>query len=257
MSVNEFQSFNWTRDEKSDTPLAFQHLHTELLRFGVQFGPQHFKIVDIHSGNSTLNVNDEKIGKISGGTDLAILPFAVSSSSMASGFCVLFELKTTTVYTDISQRGKIVGQALLELICGRFLSEQPSILVILTDLCTGALVYSLAQRDAVEEFLIEEYDLSLSQMADLVVEFLSSKHVRKRCRNLTVQDNEPETTVARTFKKLYSTPMSSLAWEHYLEEVEFTQPWSNDRRAIVANLLLSCGVENLPVLCNPAVGMFS
>jgi hypothetical protein len=215
-------------------------------------------LVDVHTDDNILTVEDEKLGKSSGGTDLAILPYRVSDLMLASGFCVLFELKTTKVFAEMKARKHMVGQALLGLFCGRIQSEQPSILVILTDLCTAALVYTIAQREASEDFYIQEYQLSLEQMAEFVVEFLQTpSNVCKRVANLSLNDGKAETASGRLFKKRFTAPLSSLAWEHYLEEAEISEPWTKDRSTAIANLLMSCGVEKLPALLNPSLGMFS
>jgi hypothetical protein len=253
-----FDPFVWTGDEKPGTSAAHEHLYNQLKNFGVPFDVDNFKLVDVHTDNNILTVEDEKLGKISGGTDLALLPYRVSDSMLASGFCVLFELKTTKVFTEMKTRKQIVGQALLELICGRIQSEQPSILVILTDLCTSTLVYTIAQREECEDFYIQEYQLSLEQMAEFVVEFLQTpSNARKRVANLSLNDGKAETASGRLFKKRYTAPLSSLAWEHYLEEAETSEPWTKDRSTAIANLLMSCGVEKLPTLLNPSLGMFS
>lgn len=253
-----FDPFVWTADENPGISAAYEHLYDQLRKFGVPFDFDNFKLVDVHTDENVLTVRDEKLGNIRGGTDLAILPYRVSDLMLASGFCILFELKTTKLFTEMTARKQMVGQALLELICGRILSKQPSILVILTDLCTATFAFTIAQREVSEDFYIQEYHLSLEQMAEFIVEFLQAPtNARKRVATLSLNDGKVETASGRLFKKRYTAPLSSLAWEHYLEEAETSEPWTKDRSTAIANLLMSRGIEKIPTLLNPSLGMFS
>jgi hypothetical protein len=68
----QFLPFEWQQQEELDTPRAMQPLKTELKKFGVVFGNNRglFKLYDVHNSHNLLNLQDEKTGKLSGGTDL-------------------------------------------------------------------------------------------------------------------------------------------------------------------------------------------
>ena len=57
---------------------------------------------------------------------------------------VLFELKTDEDVLQYQDRLRhFENEALLELLCARCLSRQPGILVVLTDLVSGAILYTI------------------------------------------------------------------------------------------------------------------
>jgi hypothetical protein len=92
LSSTKFLPFDWNgRTEDEGTDDAKKHLEKELVTFGVEFGRGHFKLVDCHKDNSLLNIDDPKIGKISGGTDLVIVPYKTPSECYSKLMSVLFE----------------------------------------------------------------------------------------------------------------------------------------------------------------------
>lgn len=153
----------------------------------------YFELVDIHSIHDFLNVEDKKIGKVSGGTDL-IVPRDIASISYQAGLCALFELKTATA--NPAKKNKNKAQSLLKLVCARYLSNQPCVIVVLTDLFSEAIVYSINWVDGGYQFF--EHTLSLSQMADFVVEFIASQ-----CRRsaISLSDSREEDLAAIRFKR--------------------------------------------------------
>lgn len=250
-SERVFTPFNWTTNEDSGTASAMRHLRDQLsTNFDMNLENSNFELVDIHSIHDFLNVQDEKIGKVSGGTDLIIVPSDIATISYQAGLCVLFELKTATAYP--AKKNKYKAQSLLELVCARYLSNQPCVIVVLTDLFSEAIVYSINLVDGGYQFF--EYTLSLSQMADFVVEFIASQ-----CRRsaISLSDSREEDLAAISFKRKYQTMITSLAWERYVDEVGDTQPWSADRRQLIADVMMSCGVEEMPSILRFPSHMYS
>jgi len=250
-SEKVFVPFVWTTDENSGTDAAMRHLRDQLsANFDFNLENSNFDLVDIHSRHDFLNVQDEKIGKVSGGTDLIIVPSDIADISYQAGLCVLFELKTATAYPEKKNKFKV--QSLLELVCARYLSNQPAVIVVLTDLFSEAIVYSINLVDGGYHFF--EYTLSLAQMAEFVVEFIASQ-----CRQSVIglSDSRVEDLAAIGFKRKYQSMITSLAWERCIDEVGDTQPWSADRRQLIADVMMSCGVEEMPSILRFPSHMYS
>lgn len=51
--------------------------------------------------------------------------------------------------------------------------------------------------------------------------------------------------------------ITSLAWERYVDEVGDTQPWSADRRQLIADVMMSCNVEEMPSILRFPSHMYS
>ena len=73
---HRFDEFQWGgRSEDAGTPDARNHIEVQFLKFGVTIGVGGFKVVDVHKNSTLLNVEEEKTGNISGGSDVVLLPF--------------------------------------------------------------------------------------------------------------------------------------------------------------------------------------
>jgi hypothetical protein len=140
--VPSFTPFCWNgRNETEATPDAFIHLKKELDKFlDIKFGRDGFKLVDVHSSSKLLSFEDPKVAKLSGGTDIVCVPYKTANSSMSNQLCVLFELKTDEKIEEFGFN-KFVCQAKLEMLSARCLSHQPNVLLILTDLSSGAILF--------------------------------------------------------------------------------------------------------------------
>lgn len=137
-----------------------------------------FKVVDVRKMRTLLNVDDEKIGRISGGTDILIVP----SMTDEMGYCgvilrqaVIFEIETAAnlqkAYPEFQY------QCFLELLCARVLSDQPAVLLILTDLSLGAIMYEIKYAASYKKFTVHKTELSLTQMWTYVAKFLKEQAV--------------------------------------------------------------------------------
>lgn len=80
-------------------------------------------------------------------------------------------------------------------------------------------------------------------MAHFVVEFIESYCWRS---TISLSESRKRDLSAISFKRKYQTMITSLAWERYVDEVGDTQPWSSDRRQLVADATMSYGVEEMP-----------
>jgi len=200
----EFQPFQWTRSEPDDTPAAMVHLQTQLQEFGLQFGRGHFSLYDVHAIRSFLSFDDERSGKISGGTDLVIAPYGFSVGSLNVAACIVIELKTFSA-ADSGCFGKYKNQALLELIAANYHSNQLCC-VVLTDLVSGAklFTYALENDDVV---IIESDVVSLSAMAAFIISHLNHCSTSRTYKWKDIQDHTasvPERIIKISKKRMIS-----------------------------------------------------
>jgi len=226
-----FEPFNWNGEsEPEGTPRACQHLETQLTKFGCIFGRNGYKVVDIHTRNSLLNFEDRRVGKLTGGSDVAVVPFKTASSGVKFQLCVLFELKTDGA---VLRDGLEVSfaQAKLELIAAWCLSHQRC-MVVLSDISSRALVYELSYTAATNGFQLIEYDCNLSEMAHLVTEFLSSATLAD-ATYVPIEGN-PISEPKLAFKRCKLSPIDSLALQDFLMYGQFLPPGSKERCDMVS-----------------------
>jgi hypothetical protein len=228
---HDFEPFNWNGEtEPVGTPRACQHLETQLTSFGCTFGRNGYKVVDIHTKNNLLNFEDKRVGKLTGGSDVAIVPFKTATSGVKFQLCVLFELKTDGAVLKDGLEASF-AQAKLELIAAWCLSHQQC-MVVLTDITSRALVYDLTHTAATGGFQLIEYDCNLSQMAQLVTEFLSNSTLA----DATYIPNEgnPISEPKLAFKRCKLSPIDSLALDDFLMYGQFLPPGSKERCDMVS-----------------------
>jgi hypothetical protein len=104
--IGEYQD-SWTFDEsvlfepleEPDMPDPYAHLKTQLSSFGILFEKNNFELYDVHKFKQLLSLEDPKLGKVSGGTDIILAPHGYSTKSTLNSVrvngCVFFELKST------------------------------------------------------------------------------------------------------------------------------------------------------------------
>ena len=235
-SMPAFLPFDWgERSEPDGSMDATNHLRAELCKFGVLFGSGGYTLHDTHASRSVLDFEDPKIGKLSGGTCAVIVPYKCSKTLCSRQLCTAFEYKIN----DLDQH---VPQAMLELIAARCLSEQPEVLVVLTDLRTGAICYrftfvesegesssssSSAARPSAIKFVIIETRATLTEMGALVANFLRAHTVPDPVFKATLPEGANRGVVEFKRQKLSHDDM--MAWEHFQEFKDSTQPWSWER----------------------------
>lgn len=170
---NAFNPFEWNnRSEESCVAELFLYVTTE---FGnLQVIPQGFQLYDVHDIQSMLDTTDKlKCGwQLTGTSDYVIAPTGIDLYSLRRHVCVLFEVK--------SRREMTIGignhnpQAIAELFAARVFSNQPNVLVILTDFATATRQFTFTHDVLTGHLNVQYSDLSLDAMVDLVRTFLSN-----------------------------------------------------------------------------------
>jgi hypothetical protein len=249
-----FTRFDWKgRSEKDGTPEARSHLQTQLSYFGAKFGRGSYKIIDVHAMSNFLSYESGKLGKFRGGTDLVIVPYSTANSGAVKEICVLFELKTSDAVAEAGGLGHFNPQAYAELIAARCNTHQPQVLVVLTDLTYAAQAFTLTFVPATEGFAVLEYNLTLEQMAVLVVEFLELYTIPDPHYKPMESRQAPNEVCVLSFKRKFGDVDAGLAWERFQELVEDTRPWSKERAHLTAQLFTDCGIEQMPTLAYPSM----
>lgn len=238
-----FEPFVWTGDENACIADAMVHFERELKKFGVRFGRDNFKFYDVHSNHQLLKVNDEKSGKLSGGTDLIIGPYGVAMESIIKQSCVAVELKT---YENLQNHGieAFSCQATLELIASCYHSHQMS-LIILTDLTSNVLMLTLSRSENGSIEILKYSNITLSQMATFISQHLSTHCTPERTYRLNyftaeIPLTKPSELTLQAFKKRRVTPMQfTLAYEQFSSLLEETELGSQERAQVVQNFFHS------------------
>mmetsp|Transcript_28660 Transcript_28660/g.39337 ORF Transcript_28660/g.39337 Transcript_28660/m.39337 type:complete len:355 (+) Transcript_28660:52-1116(+) len=233
-STISFLPFEWQDIEERDTPRAINHLQRELQKFGVIFGRGNYQMYDVHSKHTFLNVRDDKTGSLSGGTDLIIAPFGMTSGCVKLNSCVAFEFKTKET-VDEQGLESFLSQATMELIASNYHSQQMT-LVVLTDLCTNSCVLLTFTRESNKLAILQYSDVTLNQMAIFV-----HSHLQQNCftiRNYSlpnVDDNirESEMVMKEWKRARVSGFTSSLQWEHFQEMMEDAPLGSKERAMVI------------------------
>jgi hypothetical protein len=125
-----FAPFDWgQRDVDTALPDARTHIEIELRKFGVPIGHKNgYAVEDVHKIKDLLTMSDEKVGAISGGSDVAVVPFQTAKSGLNACICVLFEIKTfKNVSNSCGGLKRFEAQAHVELLASRCLLDQPGV----------------------------------------------------------------------------------------------------------------------------------
>jgi hypothetical protein len=253
-----FPPFVWNQRDEDDAQAfaeVFVHIQENLKNFGVPIDNDRggiFKLCDVHSTQGLLNVDDDKVGKMRGGCDLAIVPSSTAPMSYAKEIIIIFELKT-----EVRGYKYSCGQAIVELLAAKCLSNQPNVLVVLTDVATGAIAFHVQWHpDHPDDFSIKQWNMdSLGAMAHLVKTFLNEWGQAQGDFIPHADSNDPKEMQVLNFKrrKLSSGITSTVEWEHFSELREDTEPNSLERVNLTRQLFSSWGVERMPSLLNPSM----
>ncbi len=243
-----FSPFRWDgRAEDEGLKDARNHIETQLKKFGVPIGRGGYKVEDVHTVKNLLNFHDPKVGDIRGGTDVAVVPYKTAQGGISTACCVLFELKTDE---DVLQHQNglryFEDQAFFELLSARCLSRQPGILVVLTDLVSGAMLYTIEYRVEHDSFEVVEKETDLDKMGIVVANFLAEKAVPDAGFRPREEDNNIRDQCCIEFKKRKLSHDAGLAWEQFEEMAEDTAPNSRERAELVAQLFRAMEVPQMP-----------
>jgi hypothetical protein len=132
-------------------------------------------------------------------------------------------------------------QALLELLAARCMSHQPKVLVILTDMTTGAVSYTLDYDAAQTKFTIKRYQpLSLTQMGRFVSSFLTDSCVPQFNFVPRVDLNDPRQMQPIEFKRRrLSAPQLPPEWEQFMDIMEDRDSTDTERQMVTRQLYRS------------------
>jgi hypothetical protein len=203
-------------------------------------------VVDVHTVKDLLNVNDEKIGEISGGTDVIIVPFKTAKAGYRKAICVLFEIKTEV--NMMKGRDQFESQCFVELLAARCISDQPCVLVVLTDLVSGAMLFEVEYVEEHKGFNVLHDTVTLDQVGTNVSNFLAAKAVPDPKFRPVEEKNNPRDISVIEFKKTKLSHDVGLALEHFNEMREDTEPNSRERAFLVADLFRAMEVPRMPTL---------
>jgi hypothetical protein len=245
-----FTPFDWgQRDEDTALPDACNHIEDELKKFGVLIGRGGYAVEDVHLNKNLLNVRDERVGAISGGIDVAIVPYKTAKSGIDTCICVLFAMRTSNNVSKYIDRLKhFEPQAQVELLASRCLSDQPGVLVVLSDLVSGAIIYSIEYDMVHEGFNVVEQEATLNEMGAIVAKFLAETAVPDVGYRPVEARRDPRDIPVIAFKKTKLSHDVGLALEHFSDMAEDTEPNSRERASLVEQLFRSMEVPRMPTM---------
>jgi hypothetical protein len=195
-------------------------------------------LLDVHNERTMLNINDSRF-TLHGGTDIMIVPFKTSKIAAEFELCVLFELKTDVT---INTKANHTYQAIAELIAARYNSNQPNVLVVLTDVNSTASAFELAHLGGANFSVISYNNLTLEQMASKVSSFLQSSvvadaHYRPPADEASASEFEKGVV---NFKRAKVQQLSNLAYEHLQDMMMDPTDWTPTEKAhLFANFFAS------------------
>ena len=255
-SGHHFDPFQWDgRSEDAGTLDARNHIEAQLVKFGIRIGLDGFKVEDAHKHKTLLNVTEEKIVSISGGSDIVLLPFRTAVRGARESLSVLFELKThDNVLNSSDGLVSFEPQAQLELLAARCVSDQPGVLVVLTDLVSAAILYYLEYSPDQQTFEVVERPATLHEMGALVAEFLASTAVPRSDYRPLEDRNDPREAPCLQFKKTRLSHDAGLAWEHFQDMADDTEPNSKERAELARQLFRSMDVP-MPSILHDSIYM--
>jgi hypothetical protein len=186
----QFEPFFWNgRKEDEALEDARAHIESQLKNFKVPLGRGGYKVVDVHTMKNLLDVVDEKIGEISGGTDVIIVPFKTAKAGYRKAISVIFEIKTeVNMKKGLDQ---FESQCFVELLAARCVSDQPYVLVVLTDLVSKATLFEIEYEEMYKGFTVHQATVTLDQVGTNVANFLTAKAVPDVNFRPLEDDNNP------------------------------------------------------------------
>lgn len=200
-------------------------------KYGVDFENGDFHLYDVHNNHHLYDLEDPKIGKISGGTDFVVAPKDLIGDTIRYNHCLLLELKTTKrIRKDYN---KLVNQTLLEMIVASYWSDQ-KVVAILSDMNTVAHTFEL---DNDHDLLIirENSTLSVEHLGLFIREHLNASHSTNWYKLPEVPSSEIEKVVIEFKKIAVSKQDISETYEQFKELLELTPKYSYERSEVIRN----------------------
>jgi hypothetical protein len=199
-----FDAFPWDRrSEQDQMPGVRTHIEEQLKKLGVPLGRGGYKIEDVRMRGHLLDVSDDKVGVLRGGPDFAVVPFNTSKVAIRQAVCILWHIKTDiSIQPCVASLNRFESEAFLALLAARCLSDQPGVLVVLTDLISGALLTELEYSAQYKSFSVVQYDvMTLNQMGSMVAQFLARTAVPDASFRPVQSHPNPRDIPAVVFKK--------------------------------------------------------
>lgn len=252
--------FEWGhRTESQGTSDAVHYLRDKLFTAGVNFGNGGYKLVDVHANKNLLNVPISDEIRLSGSTDAIIVPYLAAEASFSVFACVLFELKTSNKLLEDMK--KCSFQLLSETVAARYLSEQPAVLCVLTDLNRGGVIATTTWDSDCRRIVVQKSELlPLDAVFHYVRDFLGNKSIPSTRFNPNIYLEgiyDPKFEQVVEFKRgLKRTHGESFAMEQFEELIEGTAPFSRDRALAVRHLFQAFG-EEVPRIVSDYSHMYS
>ena len=242
-----FRPFIWgKRSEYEGTPLAMEHLEEHLKKQNPDLLMSgSYKLVDVR--DTLITVKEEKVGHIKGKSDLAICPYKVPFERTMAQAVVLIELKTAE---SIKKKGFqfYTPQIYCELIAARYLSHQPKVMVVLTDLNTGGISY-IFDYQTEKGIFITKIQFAIDQLCPLIEKFIMSPN-NAEPNELYDPDNDPTAEKSQgviQFNKRFKTDFTkTLAFESFRDAMDDKEMTLRERAGCVANFFQACGVQEIP-----------
>ena len=127
---------------------------------------------------------------------------------------------------------------MLELLAAKCMTNQPNVLVILTDLCTGAVAFTFSHDTVRGTFTVCRYpSLEVSQIASFVSNFISSCCIPIVDFIPRADSNDPRHLQPIQFKKRrLSAPQLPAEWEQFVDIIEDPSSTDSERRMITRQL---------------------
>jgi hypothetical protein len=237
--------FDWQGQvETSRTPAARDHIEIIL---GTALTDQ-YELQNVQNDKSLFNIESERIGNLSGGTDLVIVPARTGDFGLRTKIFVNFELKTSHNAGGLDSSCR--AQAKAEFLAVTVVSHQPYVLTILSDLVNPSYAWRAYYDHSKSRTVVENYkNLSLDEMYSLVLSHLQQNQEYQPPVSTSSSNGISKPERALVIDKLRQAEYAAI--DEYLDrfedQAEGTEDWSKERGEAAWDLLRNLGVEKMPM----------
>jgi hypothetical protein len=230
--VEFFDKFTWkTQNENVDTHDSKLHFINQMKKYGFDLENGDFRLYDVHEDHHLYDLEDAKLGKISGGTDFVLAPKDLIGESVRYNHCLALELKTTKRMEK--DYNKLVNQTLLELIVASYWSDQ-KVVAVLSDMNKFAHTFEL-DYDHDLLYITEISSLPVEYLGFFIHQHLNASHSTNWYKLPQVPSNDVEKILVE-FKKLAVTKIQdSEAYSQFMDLLDLTPKFSYERSEVIRN----------------------
>lgn len=246
--IETFEKFTWkTKNEDVDMNDARVHLICQMRKYGVELETTAgaFHLYDVHDDHHIYDLEDPKLGKISGGTDFIIAPKNLLGQSVIYNHCLILELKATKRMKKEDEYKRLVNQTLGELIVASYWSDQ-KVTAILSDLNEFAHTFQLDYEQ--DQLVIREISpFPVEYIGFFIKEHLNSSIADNLYKLPAAPSNDMEKVIVE-FKKIAVTdPLHSEAYSQFMDLLDLTPKYSYERNLVIRDYLgMSIDIEGIP-----------